>query len=112
MNIFDLINKIQIEVGDAVSDTLTKTTDISLWELIWGFDTETGEYSWTSIIIMSMLFLLSALTVYIFIERFLAIRRALNEERDFMTKIKEYVNDGKLDAAKQLLLHLTIRWLE
>ena len=47
MNIFDLINKIQIEVGDAVSDTLTKTTDISLWELIWGFDTETGEYSWT-----------------------------------------------------------------
>ncbi len=56
MNIFDLINKIQIEVGDAVSDTLTKTTDISLWELIWGFDTETGEYSWTSIIIMSMLF--------------------------------------------------------
>ena len=45
MNIFDLINKIQIEVGDAVSDTLTKTTDISLWELIWGFDTETGEYS-------------------------------------------------------------------
>ena len=102
MNIFDLINKIQIEVGDAISDTLAKTTDISLWELIWGFDTETGEYSWTSIIIMSMLFILSAVTVYIFIERFLAIRRALNEERDFMAKIKEYVNDGKLDEAKQL----------
>ena len=53
MNIFDLINRIQLEVGDAVSDTLSTTTDISVWELLWGYDTETGEYSWTSIIIMS-----------------------------------------------------------
>jgi hypothetical protein len=79
MNIFDLINRIQLEVGEPISDALLTTTDISLWELIWGYDTETGDYSWTSIIIMSMLFILSALTVYIFIERFLAIRRALNE---------------------------------
>lgn len=102
MNIFDLINRIQLEVGDAISDTLVTTTDISLWELIWGYDAEADAYSWTSIIIMSMLFILSALTIYIFIERFLAIRRALKEERDFMAKIKDYVNEGKLDAAKQL----------
>ncbi len=52
--------------------------------------------------IMGPLAICSILAVYIFIERFLTIKRALNEERDFMKKIKEYVNDGKLDAAKQL----------
>ncbi len=52
--------------------------------------------------IMLPLAICSVLAVYIFIERFLAIRRALKEERDFMAKIKDYVNEGKLDAAKQL----------
>ena len=75
---------------------------ISLWQLIWGYDSMTGEYSITSIIVMTLLFTFSIVAVYIFIERFLAVQRALKGESDFMNKINDYVSDGKLDAAKQL----------
>jgi biopolymer transport protein ExbB len=51
---------------------------------------------------MLLLFFLSGLTIFIFIERFLTIRKSLQGERDFMMKVKSYVEDGKLDAAQQL----------
>ncbi len=79
-------------VGNALDGATTSTTEISIWELV----VAGGWY------IMIPLAICSVLAVYIFIERFLAIQRALKEERDFMAKIKDYVNDGKLDAAKQL----------
>lgn len=52
--------------------------------------------------IMIPLAILSILAIYIFIERTLAINKALKEEKDFMDKIKDYINDGKLDSAKNL----------
>ncbi len=48
------------------------------------------------------LLILSVLAVYIFIERVMAINRALKEEKDFMNKIKDYIHDGKFDSAKNL----------
>jgi len=52
--------------------------------------------------IMIPLVICSILAVYIFIERFLAIQRALKAEQDFMPKIKDYVNAGNLESAKAL----------
>jgi biopolymer transport protein ExbB len=46
--------------------------------------------------------LLSIVSVYIFIERTQAINKALKEEGNFMEKIKEYINQGKLDSARNL----------
>ena len=101
LDILDFLFRLQINTGDNTatdtSDALntaagTNTTDISIWELV----VAGGWY------IMIPLAICSVLAVYIFIERFLAIQRALKEERDFMAKIRDYVNDGKLDAAKQL----------
>lgn len=103
LDFFDFLFRLQIDAGDATStgtpDALSagiqegvNTTEISIWELV----VAGGWY------IMIPLAICSVLAVYIFIERFLAIQRALKEERDFMSKIKDYVNDGKLDAAKQL----------
>lgn len=110
MNLFSLL-KIQLNEGDA-AEALTETvnqlaeeeTTQTLWQLIWGYNQETDSYSITSIIVMSALFILSIASIYIFIERFLSIRRSLQEERDFMAKIKDYVKDGKLDAAQQLCM--------
>lgn len=45
---------------------------------------------------------LSILTVFIFIERLLAVNKSLREERDFMSKIKDYIHDGKIDSALNL----------
>lgn len=54
------------------------------------------------IIIMSTLFILSVLTVYIFIERYLSITKAAKEDENFMNQIKDFIHDGKIDAAKAL----------
>ena len=78
--------------SSTVASTDNVVNEISVWELV----TQGGWY------IMIPLAICSVLAVYIFIERFLAIQRALKAEQDFMGKIRGYVNEGKLDAAKQL----------
>lgn len=52
--------------------------------------------------IMIPLLILSILSVYIFIERFLVIKRAGKEDSDFMNKIKDYILEGKIDSAIKL----------
>lgn len=52
--------------------------------------------------IMIPLLLLSILAVYIFVERIIAIRKASQEDKTFMDRIKDYILDGKLDAATKL----------
>ncbi len=54
------------------------------------------------ILIMSFLAVLSVFAVYIFLERFGAIRSANNVDPNFMNNIKDMVLDGKLDAAGAL----------
>ncbi|PWE00842.1 MotA/TolQ/ExbB proton channel family protein [Marinilabilia rubra] len=52
--------------------------------------------------IMIPLFLLSFVAIYIFIERYLAIKRASREDKSFMNRIKDYIHDGKIDSALAL----------
>lgn len=52
--------------------------------------------------IMVPLGILSVLAVYIFIERFLAIRKAAKEDPNFMNQIKDFIYEEKIDAAKSL----------
>ena len=49
--------------------------------------------------LMVPILLLSVLAVYIFFERFFAIRKASKLDINFMNRIKDYIHDGKLDAA-------------
>ncbi|MEZ4756216.1 MAG: MotA/TolQ/ExbB proton channel family protein [Flavobacteriales bacterium] len=65
---------------------------ISIWQLI----VDGGWY------IMGPLAIMSLMAVYIIIERSLAIRRALKEEKDFMNKIRDYIHEGKIDSARNL----------
>lgn len=106
MNIFDLVN-IQLE-GDLVETTKAagkeagETVVRSYSDLIMGYDPVTGEYSISNLIVMFILLILLGLTIFIFIERFLTIRKSLQGEKDFMRQVKNYVEDGKLDSALQL----------
>jgi biopolymer transport protein ExbB len=52
--------------------------------------------------IMIPLGILSVVAVYIFIERFIAIRKASQEDPQFMNQIKDFIHDGKIDAANHL----------
>ncbi|MFN8776488.1 MAG: MotA/TolQ/ExbB proton channel family protein [Flavobacteriales bacterium] len=46
--------------------------------------------------------LLSFISVYIFIDRTMAINKAMKAESNFMARIREYILQGKLDSAKNL----------
>ncbi len=53
-------------------------------------------------LIMAALFILSIVAVYIFIERFNAIKRANKVDANFINNIKDHVSHGRLDAARAL----------
>ena len=52
--------------------------------------------------IMIPLALLSLLSIYIFIDRFLTIKKNSKQDLSFMNRIKDYIHDGKIDSAHEL----------
>ena len=76
----------------ATTPAVPTETTLSVWELI-----KMGGWY-----IMGPLGLMSVVAVYIIIERSMAIRRALRDEKDFMAKIRDYITEGKLDSARNL----------
>lgn len=79
------------QAAPAVVNTPTQDT-LSLWELI-------SLGSWW---IMGPLALMSLVTVYVVIERSMALRKALKQDKDFMPKVKDYIHEGKIDSALNL----------
>ena len=71
----------------------TPTQDqLTVWDLI-------SLGSWW---IMGPLALMSLATIYIVIERMMALGKANREDKDFMNKIRDYVHEGKIDSARNL----------
>jgi len=52
--------------------------------------------------VMIPIILLSFVAAYIFIERYYVIRKASMQDQNFMNRIKDYIHDGKVDAALAL----------
>jgi biopolymer transport protein ExbB len=52
--------------------------------------------------VMYPITLLSFVALYIFIERYLVIKKATKIDANFMNRIKDYMYEGKVDAALQL----------
>lgn len=55
-----------------------------------------------SLWIMIPLFIMMGISIYIFIERWLAIKAASKEERNFMNNIRDFIHNGKIDSAVAL----------
>lgn len=79
------------ELGEIASEEKT----LSVIDLI--FNGGTG-----SIVIISVLFVMLAVALYIYFERILAIKAASKIDKNFMNQIKDHVVSGKLDSAKIL----------
>lgn len=92
ISILFLQNTAGIAVADSVANAAPTEETISIWQLI----VEGGWY------IMVPLGILSVLAIYIFAERWMAIAKASKEDKNFMNRIKDYVSDGKLEAARSL----------
>jgi biopolymer transport protein ExbB len=88
------MKSILLQAGEPANITVG-TSETSLWTLVAG---ENGG----SLFIMVPLMIMSVIVVYIFVERYLAVKRSSQEEKDFMLKIKEYLKEGKIDSAKDL----------
>lgn len=52
--------------------------------------------------VMHIITLLSFVALYIFVERYLVITKATKIDANFMNRIKDYMYEGKVDAALQL----------
>lgn len=52
--------------------------------------------------VMIPLLICSIIAIYIFIERYIAIRKASKEDANFMNNIKDFIYEGKIDSAKAL----------
>ena len=52
--------------------------------------------------VMLPIVFLSFIAVYIFFERWFAIKRAARVDQNFMNKIKDYIMEGKVDSARTL----------
>lgn len=53
-------------------------------------------------IIIGILFVLLAVALYIYFERFFAIKAASKVDKDFMNQIRDHITSGKLESAKAL----------
>ncbi len=76
--------------GDLAAEPAGELT-LSFWELAM-------KGGW----IMLPLVLLWCIAVYLFIERYWAIKKAQREDINFMNRIKEYIHDDKVESAIQL----------
>jgi biopolymer transport protein ExbB len=78
-----------ITTVDATEDT--KVLEVSFWDLFLAG-------GW----LMWVLVLLAAVMIFIFVERFLAIRKATQIDANFMNRIRDYISEGNIDAAIDL----------
>lgn len=53
-------------------------------------------------VIMIPLAILSIISIYIFVERCIAITRARKEDSSFMQRIRDYIHDGEIESARNL----------
>jgi biopolymer transport protein ExbB len=84
-----------IQENTEVMDTLSEEKTLSIYKLI--MESGTG-----GLIIISILFFLLAVALYIYFERFFAIKSAAKVDKNFMNQIKDYVSNGKLESANAL----------
>jgi len=85
-----------LQVADTALNTAVSTTqnvakEMNLWEMF--------QYGGP---IMYVLILMLAFAIYLLIERLVTLKSALKEDNSFMNRIKDYIYDGKIDAAVKL----------
>lgn len=81
---------LQITPGDGPETGVEK---IPIWDII--ADSSQG----IGLVINVVLTLMLGYVIFIFVERFLALRKASKEDDQLLSKVKEYIMDGKIDAA-------------
>jgi biopolymer transport protein ExbB len=83
------------ENKELLTETISEEKTLSIYNLI--MDGGLGGQ-----IIIGILFILLAVALYIYFERFFAIKAAAKVDKNFMNQIKDFVSNGKIEAANAL----------
>ena len=84
-----------LQENSEILDVVSEEKTLSIYKLI--VDGGLGGQ-----IIISILFVLLAVSLYIYFERFFVIKAASKVDKNFMNQIKDYISNGKLEAASTL----------
>lgn len=87
----NLLTILQISLSDSTSVQAVTNQSIPVWELL-------VKGGW----LMIPIGLLSIVSVYIFFDRYLSIRKATKIDRNFMDRIRDYIKEDKVDDALAL----------
>ncbi len=89
-----LLQAANAEVVQAAGEQVaSQVQETSYFQLVFAKD---------SLWIMLPLFLMLGFAIYLFVKKLMVLNRASREEYNFMNNIRDFVHDGKLDAAKSL----------
>ncbi len=83
------------DAPEVVTEVISEEKTLSIYKLV--MDGGLGGQ-----IIIAVLVVLLAFALYIYFERFLAIKAVSKTDSNFMNQIKDHISHGKLDAAKTL----------
>ncbi len=84
-----MVNFMQVAAEGAA--VVEQSQQMGLWELF----TKGGWLMWPLVV-------LGGITIFIFVERYMAIRKASKIDSDFMNRIRDFIYEGKVKAALDL----------
>ncbi len=84
-----------LQVSNQPNSTVKK---VPLWDII---DASNAGIGW---VINLTLVIMLGYTIFVFVERFLALRKATKEESGLLNGVKSNLSNGNIDGAKQLCL--------
>ncbi|MFT6245063.1 MAG: biopolymer transport protein ExbB [Crocinitomicaceae bacterium] len=73
----------------------TGVKEVAVWEIL-----KDASQTGFGLVINILLALMLGYSIFIFVERYLALRKASKLEAGFLAKIKDYILSGKIDSAK------------
>ena len=83
---------LQMEITGEATETGVK--QVPIWDIIQQSSQGFG------LVINVILALMLGYSIFVFVERYLALRKATKEDANLLAKIREYILDGKIDQAK------------
>ena len=91
VDLVDTINQAAVAVEETVTAAPEVQETINLWTM--------AQYGGWIMVVLAALF---AWAVYLFVERLVILHKAQKEDKSFMDRVKDYIHDGKIDAALNL----------
>jgi biopolymer transport protein ExbB len=83
-------------INTGATEPATGVKDVPIWDII---DQSNQGIGW---IINLILLIMFGYTIFVFVERFLALRKATKEEQGFLNNVKSQISSGNLQGAKDI----------